>query len=268
MSRPIRIVSLFATAILLVAALGCGKSSTAPMPVTQEMADDLALQFSSNVASQEGGLGAEFGLFSYADPTGPAPNSRLRNTTTTNDTSVTVGNVTWQLSWSFIDAQGVELPGWTVDAVRLVWFSRATGDIEADRWSASLRRSSTFDISGVQLADDRLVVDGAVNDTVQSQFTSLDSTRTRHHYCLGALTLTDVTVLKNQDLNPFPLSGTLDWTVHVQRLRSNNLGDVEATYDSQVTVVFNGTRYPTVTVARAFHYMLDLVTGAVVRLPA
>ena len=33
-------------------------------------------------------------------------------------------------------------------------------------------------------------------------------------------------------------------------------------------MVFNGTRYPTVTVARVFHYIMDLNTGTVVRQPA
>jgi hypothetical protein len=269
MFRRARPITFLAVSIAVLLGAGCGSSPTAPNPVNQQVADDVATQMAASIGGNAGSVSLEMKLFGSAVPSGPVPSRPgFRATATTTDTVITVGSVTYSISWSFYDADGVALDGWSPAAVRLAWNSRATGDISTLRWNASLRRTSAFDVNGIQAGQDTLVVGGTVRDSIQSQFTSLDSARTAYLYTLGALTLDHVAALKDTTVNPYPLSGTLNWSVHVERLRSNQLGDVQASYDAEATIEFNGTRYPHITVARVYHYIMDLETGWVVRTPA
>jgi hypothetical protein len=258
---------------LAVAAAGCGSDSpTAPSSaVTQATADDVALQVAQTMAAGNGGTMTELFAMAAAVPSGAAASGLgLRGAFGTagaaSETTFTVGNVTYTFTRAFYDADGVELAEYGPAAVRLRVTSRAAGGITGLQFAATLGHAGLTDVTGIAPSADTLGFDGAADDTVQTQFTSLDGLHTRHFSWLAHLAYADVRLLKARDVNPWPLSGTATWAVHAERLRAGARGDVEAVFDALVVVAFDGTQYPEVTVNGTYRYRVNLNTGQVARL--
>src|SRR6266850_6510391 len=111
MIRPVRLIPLLAVPIALLLGAGCGSNPTSPTPVTQGVADDVATQMASGVGSDNGGVTLELKMFGAAFPTGPRP-TRPQFRATRSDTVITAGSITYAVSYTFYDADGVALDGW------------------------------------------------------------------------------------------------------------------------------------------------------------
>lgn len=274
--KPIRVSPALATAALVAAFLvaGCSNNNNPTAPTTgvsQANADDLALQAAGVLGS---GAAVDLGASATSGgATGSAAPSlyrdgvvRMAGRAAAAETTFTIGSVTYTLTRTFYDAANNPLPGYDTTAVRLVVTSRATGEVQTLRYQAMIGHEGSWEVTGLEAAQDTLGLQGACADTAQAQFTSLDLTRTRYFRWISSLTVSDVRLLKNRSVNPYPLSGTATFTVDAVRYRTNAYTDVDATLNGTVVVTFNGTAQPDVVVNGTFHYKFDLATGAVVRI--
>jgi hypothetical protein len=258
--------SVLAASLLAIALVagGCGKSTSPTNPgggLDQASADDIALQ--TGFALNQLDLDVEGGISSIA-PTAPV---RLRPVPLRAlwDTTVTVGGLTIQVTRDFYDAQDQVLPGYGPDAVKLIWTSRIYGSIQTARDTATVGHSASVEFVGIQPADTAITINGAAFDTLLNVFRSYDGTRTRYFYWESALTITNVVMLRNEDQDNWPLSGTAALAVQADRLRSNDRGDVEKHLTATVVVTFNGANQPLVVVNGAYRYRWNMDTGALVR---
>jgi hypothetical protein len=247
---------------------GCsGNNPVNPNGFTQTDADDIAAQ--AGVAAAAGvvtNMGAAGGASGGVSGSAAARFTPLRaGSFAQAETTFTVGAITYTLGVTFYDAGGNALSGYGPLAHRMLVTTRATGAVASQQFNASVGHAGSLDVSGLEASLDTLVMNGACSDSVDASFTSLDQTRTRYFTWRSGAVLTDAALLKNRQTNPYPLSGTLSYVVHAVRYRSNQFAEVEKTWDATVVIVFDGTATPELTVNGAFHYRLNLVTGAVVR---
>jgi hypothetical protein len=284
---------LIVPAVLIVLGFGLGACSTgptAPNSLSQQMADDIALQAAAALTRNSGGLMLELDAGSSSVPANVAlrvrpgdpglgtrhgitlndegPSPREPNVTATAasaETTFTVGSITYTVTRAFYDASGNPLPDYGPSAAKLRITATADGSITTARWSATIGRAGILDVIGIQAGEDTLEFNGAGNDTVQCQFQSYDGAQERYFYALGGRSLEDVRLLKNRSTNPYPLSGKARWAWAVDKLRSNNRGDVELHLTALVVVTFNGTADPEIVVDGTYHYHVNLGTGAITR---
>ncbi len=253
-------------ASLALAAAGCGKgtTSTAPGVLTQDAADDAALQVAAGLVVVGGDVSAAGGAY----VAGPAP-ARMTGpagtTATMWDTTFARGGLAFEVTRVFYDAGGNVLPGWSPLAARMVWTSRASGTLTTERDTCVVGHAGMLDVRNIDAGKDTLDFGGASDDTLDNVFRSYDGTRLRHVHAVSHAIWSDIAMLKNRVANPWPLSGTMTWTVVADRMRANDTGSVETHFEATVVVVFNGTNRPDVTVNGTWHYQLDLATGTLLR---
>ncbi|HET7224398.1 MAG TPA: hypothetical protein VFK69_01695 [Candidatus Eisenbacteria bacterium] len=254
-----RLARLGALAAALAMLAGCGKgTSTNPTILSQDQADDAALQVAAGLHV----VGTDVSASGSAYVTG-APQAGLQQAQF--DTVFVNNGITFEITRTFFDAAGDSLSGYGPTAVRLLWTSRAFGTFSTDRDTATVGHDAALDVRNIEAGKDTLDFAGFSNDSLQNVFRSYDGTRTRYAHVVSNATWADVMLLKNRTLDPWPLSGTMVWTLSIDRLRSNNVGDVASHFNATVTVTFNGTADPDITVNGVWRYKLDLITGAIVR---
>jgi hypothetical protein len=253
----------------LVTTVGCSSTPLTPPTATAQMdADDAAQQVAMTMSQGSGGSPQAIAVLDdggsmFARGTAPA---QVEGAPPTSDTTFVVGNVTWTLSRTFYDALDVVQGSFNpVTTVRMTATSRGVGSIETPSDTASLGSAGSLDIRGLSTTQDTLITGAAVDDTLLAAFTPPLRGGRVHLYTVRTGALSQVRQLKPVFTNPWPLSGTATWTLHVSRLRSSDRGDVLRTFDATVVVTFNGTRFPDVTVTGNFHYKIDLVTGGIQR---
>ena len=253
--------------VLAVAVAGCGTSNpSAPMmnAVAQQNADDATQQVAMTMAQGNGGAPPA----ATTPAVGAAAMGRVAPSmqAAVAETTFTTGHVTWTLTRTWFDAGNVEMLSFNpVTTVRMFATSRGVGTIETPSDTASIGTAGTLDVRGISVAQDTLVTNASRSDTVQAVFTPPLRGGRVHLYTEGTGAWSEVRNVKPVNANPWPLSGTATWTLHVSRLRSSSRGDVSSTFDETVVVTFNGTRYPDVSVTGGFHYTIDLMTGGISR---
>jgi hypothetical protein len=263
-------------ALVLVPLLlaGCGSTrSTAPASFTaQQNADDMAIQAVLSLGVTGGDINGAYSSTPPAAPQRIATGTTLRHVVTPAraqwDTSYTAGDFTFEASRVFYDALDAPLAGWTPLAVRVHWTSRAYGTHSTVIDTTTIGHAAAIDLRGIQSGQDTVTVDGACNDTLQNVFHSLDGLRKRYFHWQSGTSIAGVRILKSQVAlggGPVPIGGTVTCVVSADRLRSNNVGDVEAHLDAIVVVTFNGTTTPLITVDGTYHYLWHLDTGQITR---
>jgi hypothetical protein len=260
--RPLRLTTLLVACALALA--GCGKSSSPTAPagpaMTQDGADDAAQM--SLLALDQLGLDAMGGAGLILVPTSSTrrivvPGEAARETT------FTLGALNVSLDWRFYDPQDVELPDYGLTAVKLVWTSHIRGAIETARDTAVVRHHGHLTFTGIQPAGGSYTIDGAAADTLIDRFRSLDGGLVRDGSWKSALVLD--AVVQPRALGAPPSSGTLTFTVRVDRYRSGSFGTVERSWSAVVVVAFDGTTHPPVTVNGTWHYTWNMATGTMTR---
>jgi hypothetical protein len=248
---------------------GCsGSNPVTPTGFTQTDANDIAAQAGQAMSagilpSMNASDGASGGVSGSAvarfDPSARAGSFAQAETTFTS------GGVTYTLGVTFYDAGNNALSGYGPLATRMVVTTRATGLFTGQQFAASLGEAGSLDVTGIEAAKDTLVFNGSCADSVDAAFQSLDGLGTRYFRWRSGAVLADVPLLKNRQANPYPLSGTLTYTVHADRYGSNQFSTVEKSWDATVVIVFNGTATPDLTVNGVYHYKVNLSNGVVVR---
>lgn len=269
----------------------CSSAPTTPNSLSQQSADDIAVQAAGSLTASSGGLMLELSAGQGSVPSNGAlrlhpgdPASRvkriltndtifrltpgdpaLRTTSSSAETTFTMGSVTYTVTRTFYDSGGNELPNYGSTATKLRITATANGSISTAYWDASIGRAGILDVTGIESSSDTLEFDGAGNDTLQCHFQSYDGSHERYFFALGGRSLEMVRLLKDSNTNPYPLSGKARWAWAVDRLRSNNREDVEVHLTALVVVTFNGTANPEIVVDGTYHYHVNLNTGAITR---
>jgi len=269
----------------------CSSAPTTPNALSQQSADDIAVQAAGSLTASSGGLMLELNAGAGSVPSNGAlrlhpgdPLVRtkhlltndaafrlspggptLRASAASAETTFSVGSITYTVTRTFYDSGGNELADYGPTATKLRITATANGSISTAYWDASVGRAGILDVTGIESSSDTLQFDGAGNDTLQCHFLSMDGTHERYFYALGGRSLEAVRLLKDRNANPYPLSGKARWAWAVDRLRTNNREDVEFHLTALVVVTFNGTANPEIVVDGTYHYHVNLSTGAITR---
>lgn len=252
---------LIALALALAISAGCSsdKSPTSPgNSAAQDAADDVALQTVTSLQLTASDLNVAVSTV----PQGPTSPARAQW-----DTTFTQGGLTFVATRDFFDSGNNLLPGYGPTAVKMTWTSHVFGTVEFPRDTATVQHRATIDVHGLPPAQDTLHFDGGVFDTLTNRFRSYDGSRTRYGYWRSYETIEDVRLLKSAIVAGlgYPIGGRVTFAVSLDRLRSNNITDVESHLDATVVVTFNGTILADVVVNGAYRFQWNLVTGVVSR---
>lgn len=250
--------------LLLPPVTGCGNKVTSPgVTFTQQTADDVAVQAAASLTVVGGNVQLAMGS------TPSAPPARAREAWPVRaawDTTTTWNGITYQASRTFYDALDNVLADWSPLAVRMRWTSRAYGTYEGVRDTASVEHDATLDFRGIQAGQDTVRVNGVCRDTLQNTFRSLDGVFVRYFLWIDSAAVDEVRILKSTvPSGGWPISGSISYAVSVDRLRSNNRGDVEAHFEAVVVVTFDGTSQPEIVVNGTYRYHWNMQTGQVTR---
>jgi hypothetical protein len=134
-------------------------------------------------------------------------------------------------------------------------------DVEGGSMTAEVHHDRDLTVSGLQGDEQKRTWNG----TGQSQIARTrisDANGTRSYDITASVTISDVIVphRNNQDLDPWPLSGTI--TKHVTGTATVN-GETRS-IDRTVTITFDGTQFPTATV-NGESFTLDLAARKALR---
>jgi hypothetical protein len=266
-------LTVFAASLLVVLSVsGCGRSAAPTTPramgpsgLTQQAANDLARQFGATLSRQGLPLDRVGSTSLVALARGTAPDLRRSGPMAVTDE----GGFAWSLSVTFFDAAGVPqlayVPGVTA---RVVVVARARGNLVTAEHRAFVGLHRRLDVQGLLPVEEVLLINGAAHDTADCEFQARDGSASRSYHLLAAGALNDVRKLKDESVNPWPLSGTARWEVQVDAFVEDERGAREAHYQATVLVTFNGTRHPVIEINERWRYRMDLETGEVERLPA
>ena len=264
-------------ALLLIAVLalaGCSSNDTPVSPnlvSTQVDADDMAFQAMiafddvSTVVDGAGLNGAQAAPLSAR--TGRfAPQSGGGTLAVLSDTTFQRGDVTFQLSRRWFNFLHVEqsVPDGTTDSLVVTSRAFGTDSTSSVRYRVTVGHAGQLRAGGLNVLRPMATLQGAWADTLDSRFTALQEAVTRTFYARVLTAANGITIQKSGGTG-YPATGTIVWTIHAERTREGNRADVEKTLDAVVTLTFNGTRYPVVTVNGTWSYTLDLDTGLISR---
>ena len=194
---------------------------------------------------------------------GPLKGPSLESVNVAADTVWVVGGVTYEASRSWYDANQQPVSQWGPDGRRhAVELSRdGHGDGPAVLWAYLAHHPVRY--LRRRRRSDTATVNGTVQDSCQSQFSTMDTQRVTHLFAVSGITLGSVHLDKT-GTNPYPLSGTMTWNLGVDRLRSSNPRRRRGALRAATAIVtFNGTANPQVVVNGQYHYTLNLINGAV-----
>jgi hypothetical protein len=264
-------MSLLVVATALAGCGGGGEDSPVDpggSNLSQSAADDIAVQASAGIVAGKGGWLAE--VDAAAGMSGSSATAPLRlqmdvPVPSLSETTFTRAGITIRMTRRFFEENGTEVSGYGPTVDRLMSTCRAYGTHTGPGYSGSLGRTSWLDVHNLLASKDTLEFDGGSSDTVNSSFTAMDESHTHYFYWRSQGSLTDVRALKDQGVNPYPLSGTASWEVSVDVLHEGDPGSVEAHIDARVVVVFKGTSEPDLWVNGLYRYKVNLDTGLVTR---
>jgi hypothetical protein len=245
---------------------GCGKTSdvTGVGAVTQQTADDIAVEVGEAASAEGGGLmieieGARSTLPHSIEPAGI-------ESAVARDTTLARGPFTLSLERAFFDVDDNALQPWDPTAVRAVVHTWLRGTVTSVRYRATRSRAGTLGVRGLAPAVDTLVFEGSASDTTEARYTSLDGSRTTDVRVLATRTLAGVRALEDRGVHPWPLGGTATWNLSVEKFANTPRGGIEARIEAVVVVAFDGTPSATAAVNGRFRYRLNLQTGDAVRI--
>jgi hypothetical protein len=258
-------------AVLVITASGCGKdaaptaSSKPASELTPQASDDIARTFAASLA-KDGGVPIDRvgGTTINAIAEGRARGIRAGMENTADE-----GEFSFSFRIRFFDRHGVEQPAYDPQTTaRMSVEARAHGRVVTAEQRAEVGVARWLDVGGLLPSEVALEIDGASHDTADCEFAARDGSAERRYHLLAGGVLTDVLKLKDERVNPYPLSGTARWDVEADAFVRDASGTSQARYEATVIVTFNGTKHPTIEVNKRWRYRMDLETGEVVRQPA
>lgn len=251
------------TAALAALLAGCGgSSSTAPAPLTQQQANEVAQQVSAL-------------LFITPDVTS-VPTSASSPQSRADDAGMNMhrrgvtgplrvraeGDLAWTFEVHWYDVAGAEQEAYdSTTTARVTTAQTAHGSYAGEGYEATLAHAGQLDLAGLLASQNEIVVSAARADTLNATYAGPNATAQLELRCAGAFA--QVRRSKPLEQNPYPSSGTASWWIDAHRAVQSGQGSQVQDYEAAVVVTYNGTRYVPMVVNGQWHYTLDLDTGAV-----
>lgn len=264
--RPLHLARLAALAGLVASLAGCGSALKTAAP-TQDLttldateAQDVAQQVAVGMVT---GMDVPVNLSTVTPWARSARTPKFVAQPTALDTTIVGDGVIWQVSAHLYDALGNEQDTYDpLTSYRMTVASWVHGDWADGAVSASVGSRSLLEMRGLGVADVFVDTDGSRSDTVSCSFVT-DSLG-RHYRSVCAGTLRNVIREKPFAQNPYPTSGTVTWSVQVDKLATQGSATAEEHWNASAVVTFNGSRYVPLVVNGMWSFTLDLETGVVV----
>jgi len=255
----------FALAAAVLAFGGCGKSSdlTGAGPAAQQAAEDVAVALGASLASDPGGLlleldGANAALPVAVPGEAPAPAAGA-------DTTLALGSLMLSLAGRYYDLDDNRLDRWDPSATRASMNLWLHGEIESQRYHATVARAGLLRVRGLGAAEDTLRFDGSFRDTTDARFSSLDGERTVDLHLVASRGIAEVTRGKDAGTAPWPRSGRVSWTLSVDRYGPGPAASVEVHWESSAAATFHGASVADLEVGGRWRFRVDLRTGDIFR---
>lgn len=199
-------------------------------------------------------LGLRTGLLFMASPAaGPANWGCDYNAATgwhTCDPRVLPNGITIQRQYAFYNAAGQPMENYDANQTASIRGQREVDgsiahDVEGGSISAEVHHQRDLTVSGLTGDEQKRTWNGTGESDISRTRIS-DARGTRSYEINATVRIVDVVVphRNNQDLDPWPLSGTI--TKHVTGTVTVN--DETRTIDRTVVITFNGTQFPSATV--------------------
>lgn len=148
-------------------------------------------------------------------------------------------------SVTYLDAAGNEQSAFDdLTTATILITSDLSADLSRDTWTATVSRSSTMTITGLEGEETSRTVNGSGTQTA-SRSRHSDEFGTRMLEMSGTSSIEDVVVGVPRDDNPYPLSGTIRRAMTVNIV---NGPDGDGTRSKDIVIIFDGTQFPLMTV--------------------
>lgn len=239
-----------ATSVLALAVTGCGEKSDEP---TQQDYNDVA----SSVGALVAGGGGE--LTSVKDSVGTATGEIPFGFTSNGGGQIEGerGGLRFLYEVECTDADGVTMDACdsTTDSASLLveWSGNYVGDF----WQFEIARTGEWSVTGLQ--GDVAVFSGDGTFDVSSASQSLDGQDSRSFQLSFAGSYDISWDLAAQRV----IEGSIAYDVHAERHADGAEGEVDAVFDIEAEITFDGTGTATLVLDGHHSYNLDLATGAV-----
>jgi hypothetical protein len=148
-------------------------------------------------------------------------------------------------------------PQTSVAMERMLWINGTRTNVRNTR-TATIDHFDSVYVSGIAPADTIRVLNGAGHRQVISEFVSIDSSRTHSFEGEYDITVTDLTVEKE---NPYPLDGEIATDIYRHRMISTDGVEREVTVELSTTVLFDGTNIAVVVLPDGSERYIDLDGG-------
>lgn len=260
--RSMHLARFAAAGVLLAALTGCGASrlnSPQATPLTASQAYEVAQQLSLTML-----LGSDVPLsMSTTQPwsrTVAAPLRAARPALL--DTTLTGDGVVWEVSAHVYDAGGNEqLVPDSVTTYRMNLASWLHGAWSDEVGSVLLGSRSLLDVRGLGSSWDSLSTNGSRSDTLDMSVQT--DTLSAHYRSLCSGTMEDVIRNKPLESHPYPASGSIRWSVSLDKEITSGTGSENVHWRATATVRFDGTHLARLVVNGVHTFLIDLDTGEV-----
>ncbi len=259
--RPMHLARFAAAVALLAALTGCGSSrlnspSTTPLNASQayEVAQQLSLtmMLGSNVPV----------VMSTTQPWSRAEAPLRAAQPAMLDTTISGDGIVWQVSAHVYDAAGNEqaVPD-SVTTYRMNASSWLHGAWSDPVGSVMLGSRSLLDMRGLGSTWDSTSTNGSRSDSLE--LSVVTDTLSAHYRSLCTGTLVDVIRNKPFASHPYPASGSIQWSVSVDKDFTSGSGSKHVHWQATATAHFDGTHLARLVVNGVHTFLVDLDTGEV-----
>jgi hypothetical protein len=271
--RSVAVVALMATVAVLA---GCSKRDVVPEDpaLTQTEADDLMQAISAEAATDSGGW-----LIEVTSTLKGTPLSVSSTGAVMRDTVVTVGNMTWNFSYTYFSTGGGSSGTWSPTAIRVEGITDGLGRIPLQVFAGATgsatpfhHNSDSFTLEGLAATDTMYIFSELA--VVDSALFTINAPSGKRYYLLDNVVNYDVNLPKRLAGNPYAGTGEARINSFAAVLQNTNPASRTKILDAIMVITFDGTQTPLATITAnsdpattVFRYRVNLKTGAVTRAP-
>lgn len=244
---------------LLLIIFGCEKNATTPADTSEiQLTDNEQMDIvAAEIAADNGGIIADVAMATAIARSGYSGLAKPASF----DTTFTRGWITYSLSLSFYNAQGIEqifyIPAVTD---KIVYNGSLTGQYSSEnpKQEISLNKSASFVITGI--TTDVITINGTATNNSSYEFSGTRVELTAQ--VQSSYVITDLKINKNSN-SYLPQSGKIECTFQGTYTKQGVIQAKDVEYSFKITIEFTGGSQVKVTLPGGNQFTLDVVTGKV-----
>lgn len=244
---------------LLVVVFGCEKNATSPEDTSEiELTDSEQMDIvATEVATNNGGIMADVAMATAIARSGYGGLAKPAS----YDTTFTLGWITYSLSLSFYNAQGIEQIFYIPNVTdKIVYNGSLTGQYSSEnpKQEINLNKNASFDITGITTSV--VTINGTATNNSSYEFSGTRAEISAQ--VQSSYVITDLKINKNSN-SYIPQSGRIECTFHGTYTKEGIIQAKDVEYSFTVTIEFSGGNQVKVTLPGGSQFTLDVVTGEV-----